>query len=113
MKTADALLVVLALLLVWSFYRAHKDPAIRLDLFDLVMSDGRLSRLAVAFMLTLRVTSWVVIRLGLDGELTEGYFTAYGAMWVAPIVAKLFSAPPGPGSTTEINTSSTTTKVGP
>lgn len=113
MKIADALLIVLALLMVWSFYRAHKDPTVRLDLFDLVMSDGRLSRIAVAFMLTLGVTSWVVIRLALDSKLTEGYFTAYGAMWVAPIVAKLFSTPPGPGTTTEISATSTTTKVGP
>lgn len=112
MKAADAVLVLLALLLVWSFYRAHKDPTVRLDLFDLVMSDGRLSRLAVAFMVTLCVTSWVIIRLALDGKLTEGYFTGYGLMWVAPIVAKLFSAPPTSGTTTEINTSSTTTKVG-
>lgn len=112
MKVADALLIVLALLLVWSFWRAHRDPAVRLDLFDLVMSDGRLSRLAVAFMLTLGVTSWVVIRLALDSKLTEGYFTAYGAMWVAPIVAKLFSTPAS-SSTTEISATSTTTKVGP
>lgn len=96
MRVADALVVVLVLVLVWSFYRAHRNPQFQLDLFDLVMDGGRLSRIAVAFMVTLGVTSWILIRLALDGKLTEGYFTGYGLMWVTPIVAKLFSTPPPP-----------------
>lgn len=107
MKLADAVWLVLVLLLAWSFLRAHRDPAFRLDLFDLVMNDGRLSRIAVAFMVTLVATTWIMVRLTLDGKLTEGYFTGFGLMWVAPVVAKLFSAPP-PAGTTTTDTSSTT-----
>jgi len=72
MRATDAALLIFTLLLAWSFLRAHRDPEFRLDLFDLVMSDGRLSRISVAFMVTLCATTWVIIRLTLDGKLTEG-----------------------------------------
>lgn len=94
MRATDGALLIVALAVAWSFYRSHRNPAIQFDLFDLLMEGGRLSRIACAFMATLIVTSWVVIRLTVEGKLTEGLFTAYVAAWVAPIVAKLFSTPP-------------------
>jgi uncharacterized membrane protein len=111
MRAADAALLIVTLMLAWSFYRAHKNPMLQLDLFDLVMSDGRVSRIAVAFMVTLCVTSWIMVRLTLDGKLTEGYFTGYGVMWIAPIVAKLFSTNQQ-GTMTETSVT-TSTKVTP
>lgn len=111
MRAADAALIIFALGFAWSLYRAHKDPAFRLDLFDLVMSDGRLSRIAVAFVVTLVATTWIMVRLTLDGKLTEGYFTGYALAWIAPVVAKLFSAPQPPGTTTQ--TSILTSTIAP
>ncbi len=111
MKPVDAALLIFTLLLVWSFICAHRDPNFKLDLFDLVMENGRLSRTAFAFMVTLLVTSWVMIYLTLDGSLTDILFSAYLAAWVAPIVARMFSTPPPPGTVT--NTSITTSTVEP
>lgn len=113
MRTADAVMLVVILLLCWSIYRAHKDPTVRFNLLDLLMDSGRLSKTAFAFMLTLSITSWLMIRITLEGKLTEGYFTAYGAMWVAPLVAKLFSTPAPPGTTTTASSTSTSVKVDP
>ena len=80
------------------------------DLFDLITENGRVSKLAFAFMLTLGVTSWIMIRLTLDGKMTEGYLGGYGALWIAPIIAKLFNTP----TSTAIDTSITTsTKITP
>ena len=91
MRTADAVLLILGLVLAWSFYRAHLDQTSVINLFDLVMEHGKLSRLACVFMGSFGVSSWVMIRATVDGKMTEGLFAAYGAIWVAPIIAKLFA----------------------
>ena len=98
MRATDGALLIVALVIAWSFFRSHRDPAINFNLFDLLLEGGRLSRIACAFMATLIVTSWVIIRLTVEGKLTEGLFTAYVAAWVAPIVAKLFAGSPAPKS---------------
>lgn len=96
MRATDGALLIVSLVIAWSFYRSHRDPEISFNLFDLLLENGKLSRIACAFMATLVVTSWVVIRLTVEGKLTEGLFTAYVAGWVAPIVAKLFTGSPAP-----------------
>ncbi len=96
MRATDAALLIVALVIAWSIYRAHKAKGeyAAFNLLDILMDGGKVSRIACAFMTTLIVTSWVIIRLTLDKKLTEIIFAAYGTMWVAPIVAKLFSTPP-------------------
>jgi hypothetical protein len=111
MKLADAAMLVASLVLIWNFYRAQKNPMFSFDLFDLVMENGRLSKTSVAFVSTLFVTSWIMVRLTLDGKLTEGYFAAYAAAWIAPLVAKLFSPPPPAGTTTTTDSKTTTSTV--
>ena len=90
----DASISVLLLLVTWPFYRAQRDPAVSFNLFDLIMENGRVSRIGFAFMVALVVTSWVLVIVARSGKQNiEIMFAAYGAMWVAPIVAKLFSPP--------------------
>ena len=108
MRAADGSLLIVALVAAWTVYRAHRNPQNTFDVFDLVMEGGRLSRLACAFMATLFVTSWVVVRLTFDGKLTEGFFIGYGGMWVAPILARLFSSPPSTATTITQNFESQT-----
>ncbi len=64
------------------------------------MEGGRVGRLACAFMVTLVVTSWIMVRLTLDGKMTEGFMIGYAGAWVAPIIAKLFSGPPAASTVT-------------
>jgi len=111
MRAADAALLIVALAIVWSLYRAHRsaDGAFaQFNLLDLLMDNGRLSRIACAFMATLVVTSWVIVKLTIENKLTEGLFTAYVAAWVAPIVAKLFSPPLQTATATSTTSVSTT-----
>ena len=87
MNAADAALAITGLVLLWSLFRAHRDPATDINLFDLLLENGKLSKVSVAFMVTLTVTSWVVIRLTLDGKLTDVLFAGYAAAWIVPLVA--------------------------
>ena len=102
---------VAVLLIAWSMYRAQRDKEFAsFNLFDIIMDSGRLSRLAVVFMGTWFVTSAIMVQLVLDNKMTEGYFTAYAAAWIAPIISKLFAPAPAPSTTTTTSMSSTEIK---
>lgn len=116
MRATDAALLIVALAIAWSFYRAHRSTdgyLAHFNLLDLLIEGGRVSKIAFAFMATLLVTSWVVVRLTIEGKLTEGIFAAYVAAWIAPIVAKLFSPPPPTGTTTTVATQTVEKTVTP
>lgn len=83
-----ALLVVFV---VWRYQRCDRNP---FDLLDLIMENGRASRLAAAFFVTLIVTSWIMVKLAIDQKMSEGYLIAYGGMWISPILAKMFATSP-------------------
>ena len=108
MTILDGAVVLFTLAILWSLYRAHKDRnGMRyFNLFDLLMENGRVSRIGCVFMTALIVSSWLIIDLQVHGKMTEGYFGLYIAAWITPVVAKLFSTPPsGTTSTTETKTS--------
>ena len=93
---------ILTLGIAWTLYRAHKDKDLsNFNLFDLLMEGGRVSRLACAFLASFIMTSAIMWKLAIEGKMTEGYFIAYGGMWVAPIIAKLFAPAPMPQGATE------------
>jgi hypothetical protein len=82
------ILAVAAALILLSFWRAHRNIATQFNALDLIMVDGRVDKIAAAFMLVLGVTTWIMIDLQIKGKMTEGYLTSFGAMWVFPLVAK-------------------------
>lgn len=110
MRAADASLLIITLVIAWSIYRAHKNPSSPFNVFDILLENGRLSRLACVFMGSFVVSSWIMVRLTFDGKMTEGMFMAYGTVWVAPIIAKLFS--PDRAATSSVSTSTTTVLKG-
>jgi hypothetical protein len=100
----EATLWIGGMVIAWSLYRAHRNPEYKnFNFFDLLIDNGRLSRIAVVFMGTWVVTSAVIWKLMIDGKMNEGYFTAYCAAWITPIIAKLYSQP---ASTTVVSQSS-------
>ena len=94
MRATDAALLIISLVVAWSIYRAHRNPEYQFSFFDLIMENGKLSRLACVFMGSFAVSSWIMVRATMDGKMTEGLFLAYGGVWVAPILAKLFAPAP-------------------
>ena len=80
--------------IIWSIYRLHRDPNNDFNMLALLMENGRVSKLSCIVMGAFSVTSWVMIALQLSGKMTEGFLTAYGALWVAPLVVRLFNPAP-------------------
>jgi len=115
MTPRDVMLAVLgiaAALLVISFWRAHRDALEQFNAFDLIMENGRVSKIALAFMVAFAVTTWVIVYLALRDKLTEGYLTSYGIMWVAPLVTKVvFNKTDMPSTTSSSTLIQQTTEV--
>lgn len=112
----DWMLIVLAgaaLFVLLSFWRAHNKPGFDFNAFDLIMENGKVSKIAFTFMAAFVVTTWILVDLQMKGKMTEGYLTTYGAMWVASLVAKVVfnknDAAPGTTITTELKTTEKTT----
>ena len=108
MRATDAALLIVALVIAWSFYRSHRNPSITFDLFDLIMENGRLSKIACLVMGAFTVHTWIMVRLTFDLKMTEGYLTIYGATWVAPLLVRMFSGPSSTATATSTSTVSTT-----
>lgn len=83
------ILAVGAVLILVSFWRAHSRPGFDFNAFDLIMENGRVSKIALAFMLVLAVSTWVIVAQQLAGKLTEGLFGLWLTAWVTPLVAKV------------------------
>lgn len=108
MTPHEWMLVILAgaaVLIVISFWSFHRNAKVQFNGLDLIMVDGKVDKIAFAFMLVLGVTTWIMIDLQIKGKMTEGYMTTFGAMWVLPLVAKiLFNKSEMPGSTVTSST---------
>lgn len=82
-------LCVVFIVIGLSFWRAQKRADFAFDLFDLIMEGGKVSKTAVAFMMVLCVTTWVIIDQQIKGALSSEMFGLYGGMWVLPLVARV------------------------
>lgn len=100
----DPMLIILcaiSIAVAYSFWRAHKRPDVVFDFFDLIMVNGKVDKIAVAFMLVLAVSTWVIVDQQIKGKLTEGMFGLWLGAWVTPLVAKVvFGKADLPGSVT-------------
>ena len=79
-------MVAVAALTLW---QAHTRADVQFNLMDLLMENGRVSKIACAFMLVLAVSTWVIVNLTVSGRLTEGYLTIYTGAWIVPLVTKV------------------------
>lgn len=99
----EAIGMVVVLIIILSLYRAHKNPSIEINFFDLLVQNGRIDRIACVTMGTWFALTYVFIGIYMDGKMTEGLYTAFGGLCFAPLIAKMFSGP----STTTVTTSNT------
>lgn len=90
-----AVLAVTVLSILWALERRSRNTRSKIALDDLLIGDdGRMSKAAAVMFGSFAMTTWVVVYLTINGKLTEGYFAAYIAAWVAPAVAKIIKGPP-------------------
>ncbi len=101
-----AALAIFVLGVIRSIYRLHRDPRVDFNLLDLLMENGRVSKISCIVMGSFAVTTWGFIvdclhRQGLDAVILG----AYGALWVSPLLMKLYNA----GQADAVPTTTTTT----
>lgn len=91
-----ALFGIVVLLLVWILYRLQKNEADykSVDLVDLIMENGRVSRIGVTWCGAFVVMTFGFVYLLVHDKLDAGYVTAYTGAWVAPIIVKMFAGGP-------------------
>lgn len=71
-------------------FRRSKDEKSSIFLDDLLLGeDNRISKTAVAYFVSLGLTTWVIVYLTTIDKLTEGYFGLYMTGWVTPLVMKI------------------------
>ena len=110
----DWMLIILALgaaIVLLSLWKAHHNPKFHFDTFDLIMENGRVSRLALWYNLAGAVSTWVIVDLQMKDKLTEGMFGLWLTAWVGPIIAKLVFNKSEPGTLTITKTMESTEKT--
>lgn len=82
-------LALIALAVVLGLVRRWRDKHSPIDLDDLLMENGRMSKIAVGYMALLVFSIWLMSYLAFNDKMTEGYFTIFCATWVAPIITRI------------------------
>ena len=89
MTTTQIIGAFIVLLILWSLIRAHKDKSFHFNIYDLLMENNRVSRIACMAMGAFVVATWIVVDLQVNGKLTEGFFIAYLGRCLTPFLLNL------------------------
>jgi hypothetical protein len=102
------LLTCLSIFLLILLYIWHKDKRSKVDLTDLICSEGKVDEKKFTRLGAWIVSTWGFVYLILDNKFTEWYFTGYIAVWVGnAIVDKYLNSK----NTQEIKTEGTHSKL--
>jgi len=102
-----AILACVTLLIVWTLERRNKSAVSSFSFDDLLTDNGKTSKPAAVMFGAFALSVWLMVFLAVNDKMTEGYFGAFLAAWVAPSVAKIIKGDPAPVSMTSVTTSST------
>ena len=75
-------------------YRWNRDPDNPFELKDLVMENGKASRLGVTWLGSFLVMSFGFIHMIIHNTLTDTYAATYAGVWAIPIVSRMFTQKP-------------------
>ena len=103
---------IVVLAIIWSVYRLQRNPNVDFNLLDLLMENGRVSKVSAIVMGSFIVTSWLMVDLQINNKMTEGYIGLYGGMWVSPLLVRLFNPTPASETSTRTAVVETTTTKG-
>lgn len=102
-------LVIGVIVIGLSFWKAQQRPDF--NMLDMLMENGKVSRIAFWFMAAGAVSTWVIIDLQIKSKLDPTMFGLWLTAWVGPLIAKLVFGKndfPAPGTIVTSTTSSTT-----
>lgn len=100
MNITQAAFIIAVLGIVWSIYRLHLNPSVNFNMLDLLLENGKVSKVSCLVMGSFFVTSWIIVDLQAHGKMTEGFLSIYAGAWVAPLLVRLFNPSPANTSTT-------------
>lgn len=86
-----AFAAIVALLALWWWHHSDKTDV---DLTDLLMENGRLSKMAITWLGSFAVMTFGFVYLLMTKALTDTYALLYAGTWAAPIITKLFAVKP-------------------
>lgn len=113
LSLTGAVFLIIVLGIVWSIYRLHRNPDVDFNFLDLLIENGRVSKISCIVMGAFFLHSWIMVDLQAHALMTEGYLTIYGATWVSPLLVRLFMPAPAGSTTTTTSVTAdvvTTTK---
>lgn len=88
------ILALVVLLIAWAIERRSRSDKSLISLDDLLIGDdGKMSKPAAVMFGSFALTTWVIVYLTINDKLTETFFGAYLAAWVAPAVVRIFKGP--------------------
>lgn len=110
-------LALVVLLVTRALVKRNQSAASRLNFDDLLLGDdGKASKAAAVMFGAFGCTTWLMVYLALTAKMTEGYFAAYLAAWVAPTIMRLITtraaATVAITETSTLSTSKTATPTG-
>jgi hypothetical protein len=97
-----AILGVVTLLIARALRRRSSSALSKLNLDKLLLDDetGKISKGACVMFGSFALSTWCIVFLTVEGKLTESYFGAYLAAWVAPTVTKILKGTDAPPAST-------------
>lgn len=90
--------IAAAATVVGGVYLNHRDPNSKLDLLDLIMSDGRLDLVKTMGTGGFLILCYVIVALLEHDRLTEGYLTIFVGTCVAPLIVEIIKRTTAPRS---------------
>ena len=85
---------------VYAIWKANKTEGNGFQFVDVLMENGKASKWSIILFGSWTIHTWVVVSWVMNSSATLADLTLYGTTWVAPLVAKMFIAPPKDGGTT-------------
>lgn len=93
-----AILAIAILAIMLSLERKNRSSRSAFSFDDLLTENGKTSKAACVMFGSFAVTTWLLVFLTVNGKITETYFGAYLAAWVAPAVAKIIKGDAAPAA---------------
>ena len=83
-------LLVVGLLIAHSLTKRDRDLTSKIDLENLLLDDsGKMSKAACVMLGAFVLTTWIMVQLTLNGQMTEGYLAIYVGAWITPATAAI------------------------
>lgn len=83
------LLAVFIYMVGFSLWKSHRSSDIRFNLLDLLMKDGRVSKVSVIVMTAFTLHSWAIVTWILNKTVSDQAMLTYAGIWVTPLLARL------------------------